>query len=105
MRHDVSDKVTGKNCYRADTVLPGLLYGAILRILTLGSVGLIRDGPEAAPTVRAVVTAADFPAPGSPPEIFQMLNLMARKKVHYKGHAAAAVAAFNQHDAQEALWL
>ena len=105
VRHDGADKVTGKARYGADTVLPGMLFGAILR--SPHAHARIRhidtSRAESAPTVRAVVTAADFPDPGPPPGSFQMLNLMARDKVHYKGHAVAAVAAINQHAAQEAL--
>ncbi len=50
-----------------------------------------------------MVTAGDFPDPGEPPASFQLLNLMARDKVLYKGHAVAAIAAANQHMAAEAL--
>ncbi len=105
VRHDGGDKVTGKARYGADTVLPGMLYGAILRSPHAHAQirRLDTSRAEAALSVRAVVTAADFSDPGPPPDSFQLLNLMARDKVHYKGHAVAAVAAFNQHEAQEAL--
>ena len=105
IRHDGADKVTGKARYGADMVLPGMLHGAILRsphaharILRIDT-----DGARTAAGVRAVVTADDFPDPGEPPASFQLLNLMARDKVLYKGHAVAAIAAANQHTAAEAL--
>ncbi len=107
VRHDGTDKVTGKARYGADMVLPGMLYGAILRsphaharILSIDT-----SRAEAAAAVKAVITAVDFPDPGPAPGSFQLLNLMARDKVHYKGHALAAVAAVSQQAAWDALEL
>ena len=105
VRHDGADKVTGRARYGADMVLPGMLYGATLRSphphARIISIDTSRAEAEAG--VRAVITAADFPAPGSAPGSFQLLNLMARDKVHYKGHALAAVAAVSQQAAWDAL--
>ena len=105
VRHDGADKVTGKARYGADMVLPGMLYGAILRsphaharILRIDT-----SQAEAEPEVKGVITAADFPDPGPAPGSFQLLNMMARDKVHYKGHAVAAVAAVSQQAAWDAL--
>ena len=105
VRHDGADKVTGKARYGADMVLPGMLYGAILRSPHAHARILHIDTgrAEGDPAVKAVVTAADFPDPGPAPGSFQLLNLMARDKVHYKGHAVAAVAAASQHAAWDAL--
>lgn len=107
VRHDGADKVTGKARFGADLNLPGMLYGAILRsphpharILRIDT-----SRAQAAPSVKAVVTAADFAAAGPLPGAFQMLNLMARDKVLYKGHAVAAVAATSPLEAAEALLL
>ncbi len=78
VRHDGADKVTGRARYGADMVLPGMLYGAILRSphahARIVSIDTSR-AEEAA--VKAVVTAADFPDPGPAPGSFQLLNLMA----------------------------
>ena len=105
VRHDGADKVTGKARYGADMVLPRMLHGRILRSphahARLESLDTSRA--EAAPGVKAVITARDFPEPGEPPGSFQLLNLMARDKVFYKGHAVAAVAAASPHEAEEAL--
>ena len=105
IRHDGADKVTGKARYGADMVLPGMLFGAIVRSPHAHARILRIDTERArsAAGVRAVVTASDFPDPGAPPASFQLLNLMAGDKVLYKGHAVAAVAAASQHEAAEAL--
>jgi CO/xanthine dehydrogenase Mo-binding subunit len=66
------------------------------------------------PDVRAVVTAADMPeVVGMMTEVGELivnthhlsLNLMARDKALYDGHAIAAVAATSKHAAEEALAL
>ena len=106
MRHDGANKVTGGARYGADMVLPGMMYGAILRS-PHGHARIRQIDASCAltiPGVRAIVTAADFPKPVLPDD-FQLLNLMARDKVLYKGHAVAAVAAASLHEAQEALEL
>jgi CO/xanthine dehydrogenase Mo-binding subunit len=107
VRHDGADKVTGKARFGADMNLPGMLYGRILRSPHAHARILRIDTSrvEADPRVKAVVTAADFSDPGPLPGAFAMLNLMAREKVLYKGHAVAAVAAASAHDAEEALSL
>lgn len=107
VRHDGADKVTGKARYGADMGLPGMLYSAILRSphahARIVSIDTSRAAVAAA--VKAVVTAADFSDPGPAPGSFQLLNLMARDKVHYKGHALAAVAAMSPQAAWDALEL
>ncbi|HEY8744868.1 MAG TPA: xanthine dehydrogenase family protein molybdopterin-binding subunit, partial [Chloroflexota bacterium] len=68
----------------------------------------------ALPGVKAVVTAADLPLASD--EVFDLGegagnlldlsdNILARKKVLYRGHAIAAVAATNPHIAEEAVGL
>lgn len=104
VRHDGADKVTGKARYGADMGLPGMLYGAILRSPHAHARIVSIDTSRAA-AVKAVVTAADFPDPGPAPGSFQLLNLMARDKVHYKGHALAAVASVSPQAAWDALEL
>ena len=107
VRHDGADKVTGKARFGADMNLPGMLYGKILRSPHAHARILRIDTSRAeADTIgQAVVTAADFSDPGPLPGAFATLNLMARDKVLYKGHAVAAVAAASAHDAEEALSL
>src|SRR5215211_7390866 len=116
LRHDGTDKVTGRAQYGADIRLPGMLYGAMLRsphaharILSIDT-----SQAEAYPGVRAVVTANDLPdveskiaelGEGTINLRHQSNNILAKDKVLYFGHAVAAVAAINPHVAEEALSL
>ena len=115
IRPDGLDKVTGRAQFADDFHLPNMLHGKILRsphaharILSIDT-----SAAEALPGVRAVVTGADFPAVRH-----ELLNLgtagvlniremsencMAKDKVLYDGHAVAAVAADNPHDAELAM--
>jgi CO/xanthine dehydrogenase Mo-binding subunit len=113
LRHDGTDKVTGRALYGADIRLPGMLYGAMLRsphaharILSIDT-----TRAEAYPGVRAVVTAKDLPdveskvadlGEGTIDLRHQSNNILAADKVLYFGHAIAAVAAVNVHAAEEA---
>ncbi len=112
VRHDGVDKVTGRALYGADLNLPGMLYGKVLRSphahARIKSIDTSRA--EAHPDVRAVVTAADLadaPLTGPAAVLGQMPteNVLARRKVLYKGHAVAAVAAASAHMAEELLSL
>ncbi len=116
IRHDGTDKVTGAARYGADTQLPGLLYGKILRsphaharILSIDT-----SKAEALPGVTAVVTSKDLaPAEDKVQEMgedvtnlmYLSANILAQDKVLYHGHAVAAVAAHSVHVAEEALKL
>jgi CO/xanthine dehydrogenase Mo-binding subunit len=116
VRPDGVDKVTGRALYAADTRAADMVWGKILRsphaharILSIDT-----SKAEALPGVRAVVTAADFPNiaseeafVGEGPMNFRdlSLNIMARGKALYEGHALAAVAATSAAIAQEALRL
>ncbi|MDE0669714.1 MAG: xanthine dehydrogenase family protein molybdopterin-binding subunit [Acidimicrobiia bacterium] len=105
VRHDGLDKVVGKARYAADLVLPGMLYGHILRSPHAHAriVAIDTAAAEAMPGVRAVITGADFPElPADDPERNTTRNLMARDKVLYEGHAIAAVAATSQRAAKAA---
>ena len=115
IRPDGLDKVTGRAQFADDFHLPNMLHGKILRsphaharILSIDT-----SAAEALPGVRAVVTGADFPAVRH-----ELLNLgtagvlniremsencMAKDKALYDGHAVAAVAADNPHDAELAM--
>ncbi|HIC49804.1 MAG TPA: xanthine dehydrogenase family protein molybdopterin-binding subunit, partial [Dehalococcoidia bacterium] len=115
VRHDGYDKVTGKALYGADTNLPGMLHGRILRsphpharIISINTVKA-----EAHPEVHSVITNVDFPShknesvaviPGPPINLKQQTdNILAGSKVLYKGHPIAAIAATSIHTAEEAM--
>ena len=117
IRHDGYDKVTGRAPYGADILLPGLLYGAVLRSPHAHAriISIDTSKAEAHPEVKAVVTSADFPEQedkpvvlfsGPPVNIRHLTsNVLASEKALYKGHAIAAVAATSAHAAEEALSL
>ena len=117
IRHDGTDKVTGRAEYGGDVRFPGMLYGAVLRsphaharIKKIDtSKALALDG------VKGVVTNADFPQPadgpiemgeGAPVSARWLLdNVIAGDKALYVGHPVAAVAAVDVHTAEDALEL
>ncbi|MGE0223613.1 MAG: xanthine dehydrogenase family protein molybdopterin-binding subunit [Acetobacteraceae bacterium] len=114
VRPDGVDKVTGRAVFAADTRIAGMLWGKILRSPHAHAriVKIDTSKAEALPGVKAVVTGADFPDipseeafVGEGPMNFRdlSLNIMARGKVLYEGHALAAVAASTQAVADEAL--
>ena len=117
IRHDGTDKVTGRAVYGGDTRLPGMLYGQVLRSphahARIKSIDTSKA--QALEGVRAVVTAKDLPttAPDTmvdlgegPANLKHMRdNVLASDKVVYRGHPVAAVAAVNAHIADEALGL
>ena len=117
VRHDGVDKVTGRAAYGADTQLPGMLFGKVLRSPHAHAwiKSISTDKAEALDGVKAVVTAADFPDAGDRKAVLgeagevplqpMVENVMASKKVLYHGHAVASVAATNPHIAEEALKL
>ena len=117
IRHDGTDKVTGRAVYGGDVRLTGMLYGQVLRSphahARIRSIDTRRA--EALEGVRAVVTGADLPS-SRPDEMvdlgegatrikFLRDNVLATDKVLYRGHAIAAVAATSPHIAEEALSL
>ena len=63
VRHDGTDKVTGRALYGADIRLPGMLYGAVLRSPHAHARIRSIDVSQAAaiPGVRGIVTSADLP--------------------------------------------
>lgn len=114
IRPDGVDKVTGRALFAADTRITGMLWGKIKRsphahakiVKIDASKALALDG------VKAVLTAADLPDipneeafMGEGPMNFRdlSLNIMARHKALYEGHAVAAVAATTQAIADQAL--
>ena len=118
IRHDGIDKVVGRAKYGADYSAPGMVHGKILRspyaharIKSINAERALRM-----PGVRAVITHRDFAPLTGEVELqyggetafdayFYTLNLLAKDKVLYHGHAVAAVAAVSPHLAEEALEL
>ena len=115
VRHDGTDKVTGRAVYGADIQLPGLLHGKILRSpyahARIKSISTERA--SAHPGVLAVVTHADLPWTDDRlmdvgEDLVMSLRylstaVLADDKALHKGHPVAAVAASNPHAAEEAL--
>ena len=113
VRHDGTDKVTGRAVYGADVALAGTLHGTILRSPHAHARIRSVDTSKAAAMegVLAVVTADDLPAAedklvdvgeGDTRLAYVHGNVLAKDKVLYQGHAVAAVAATNPHVAEQA---
>jgi CO/xanthine dehydrogenase Mo-binding subunit len=100
------DKVTGEARYVAEIVLPGMLFGKILRSpyphARIRNIDTRRA--ERVPGVRAVITSDDTPKRpwGS---FFKDQYSLAVGKVRYVGEEVAAVAAIDPDIAEEALGL
>jgi xanthine dehydrogenase molybdenum-binding subunit len=117
LRHDGFDKVTGRAKYGADYAFPGMLHGKVLRSphahARIKSINFAKA--LQLPGVFSVVTGADLPDLASKTEQvgegavvnarYLSMNILARDKVLYDGHAVAAVAASDRHTAEEALRL
>ncbi len=114
IRPDGADKVTGRAAYGADFNMPGQLVGRVLRSPHAHAriVAIDFSKAKALPGVKAIVTATDFPDLAS--EVLEggeaaanlrdlSLNVMARDKALYHGHAVAAVAAISADVAEQAL--
>ena len=111
IRHDGTDKVTGRAKYGADFSASDLLHGKVLRSphahAKIKSIDVSKA--LAYPGVKAVITGQDMPiskmeSPGRTAK-FASDNVMAREKALYKGHPVAAVAAVNAHVADSAALL
>ena len=106
-RPDGIDKVTGRALYGADVSAPGMLTARILRSPHAHARIVSIDTTEAAalPGVKGIVTSADFALPDDDFFADIAVNVMARDKVLYDGHAVAAVAAISPAVAAAALKL
>ena len=114
IRHDGTDKVTGRARYGADIHMAGLLHGKVLRSPHAHARIKSIDATRALALlgVKAVVTSDDLPQPkGAVADLsegamqnpkFHSNMCLANEKVLYKGHAVAAVAATTLHIAEEA---
>ena len=108
IRPDGADKVTGRAAFAADTTMPGMIWGKVLRSphphARIKSIDTSKA--EALPGVKAVVTArdiVDFPVDKSVMLGIQDMrwmcrNVMAREKALFPGHPVAAVAATTRGD-------
>lgn len=106
VRPDGVDKVTGRAQYGADVQVQGALHARMKRSPHAHAViknintskALALDG------VRAVVTGQDLAPDGDLSKLTEAAqNILAGPKVFYRGQAVAAVAAINDHIAQEAV--
>jgi CO/xanthine dehydrogenase Mo-binding subunit len=112
IRPDGIDKVTGRAAFAADTSMPGMIWGKVLRSPHAHAVikSIDTSKAEALPGVKAVVTAADivdFPVDTPVPLGIQDMrwmcrNVLAREKALWHGHAIAGVAATSEAIAEEA---
>jgi CO/xanthine dehydrogenase Mo-binding subunit len=112
IRPDGADKVTGRAAYSADTTMPGLIFGKVLRSPHAHAriISIDTSKAEALPGVKAVMTAkdiVDFPLDKSVMLGIQDMrwmcrNVMAREKALFHGHPIAAVAATSESIAQDA---
>ena len=115
-RPDGADKVTGRAAYAADTTMPGMIWGKVLRSphphARIKSIDTSKA--EKLPGVKAVMTVQGhrrFPVDKGPVMLgiqdmrWMCRNVMAREKALFHGHPVAAVAAISQAIAAEALKL
>src|SRR5260221_6056819 len=112
IRPDGVDKVTGRAAFAADTSMPGMIWGKILR--SPHPHARIRkidtSKAEQLPGVKAVITArdvVDFPLDKSVMLGIQDMRwmcrtVMAREKALFPGHPVAAVAATTEAIAEQA---
>ncbi len=116
IRPDGVDKVTGRAVYGADVRMAGMLSGRVKRSPHAHAIIKRIDVSKALalPGVLAVITHADFPEPSEPvmqtvrgpqPSVWDTERILARRKVLFRGHPVAAVAATDHHIAEDALQL
>ncbi|NQW24411.1 MAG: xanthine dehydrogenase family protein molybdopterin-binding subunit [SAR202 cluster bacterium] len=111
IRHDGTDKVTGRAKYGGDFQAAGMLYGKVLRSPHAHARIKSIDTSKALalPGVKAIITGKDMPVvqkkDASNGAKTASEKVMASAKVLYKGHAVAAVAAITSHIAESALAL
>ena len=113
IRPDGVDKVTGRATFAADTTMPGMIWGKVLRSphahARIKSIDTSKA--EKLPGVKAVVTARDIVdftiekgavMLGIQDMRWMCRNVMAREKALFPGHPVAAVAATTEAIAAEA---
>ena len=106
-RLDATDKVTGKALYTSDIVLPGMLYGKVLRSplphAKLRNIDV--HEAEQLPGVVAVITRHDIAQFNLYGAAYKDQPIVATDKVRYAGDPVAGVAAVDEATATEALSL
>src|SRR4030042_134623 len=109
VRADAVDKVMGRAIFAPDIVLPGLLYGKMLRSPHAHAkiVSIDTDAAEALPGVFAVITSNDLPPTSETKSAlkYDRDSILAGDKVLYDGHPIAAVAAESPQVAEDAIQL
>ena len=108
IRHDGTDKVTGRALYGADYYPTGLIYGKVLRspYAHANIKSIDTSKAEKLAGVFSIVTGNDLADAGDDDDLkYSRNNILAADKALYKGHAIAAVAAVNIHVAEEAIAL
>ena len=105
-REDGPDKVSGQTCYSGDLILPGMLWGKVLRSPLPHARIVHIDTSEALklPGVHAVLTGRDL-AGMLVGRTLRDTPLLAQEKVRFVGEKVAAVAADDLDTAEEALTL
>ena len=111
IRPDGADKVTGRAEYGADTIMPGMIWGKVLRSpyphATIKSINTKKA--EKLDGVFSVATSADcVDFPVDTPVIlgiqdirWMARNVLAKEKVLFHGHPIAAVAARTEEIAEK----
>ena len=103
-RGEGPDKVSGKAVFAADIVLPGMLWGKVLRS-PFPHAKIANIDPSQAknvPGVHAVITGEDLPD-SRVGRLLRDMPVLARERVRFVGEKVAAVAAETPEAAEEAL--
>ncbi len=105
-RGEGPDKVSGKAVFTADIVLPGMLWGKVLRSPFPHAKITNIDTSQAknVPGVHAVITAEDL-SDNRVGRLLRDMPVLARERVRFVGEKVAAVAAETSEAAEEALLL
>ena len=106
VRGEGPDKVSGQSIYTSDVILPGMLWGKVLRSPLPHARIVSIDTSRAAqlPGVHAVITGQDIPD-RRVGRLLRDCPVLARDKVLFVGEKVAAVAAEDPDIAEEALLL
>ena len=93
-REDGPEKVSGQTCYSGDLILPGMLWGKVLRspFPHARIVHIDTSGASKLPGVHAVLTGRDL-AGMLVGRTLRDTPLLAQEKVRFVGEKVAAVAA------------
>ena len=103
--HDAALKVTGQAQFTDDLMLPGMLYGRLVRSTVAHGriVSIDTSAAEALPGVKGVLTGADIPD-----QVYGIVPMakdeyaLAKEKVRYIGDEVAAVVAIDPETAEQA---